>query len=45
MGGQYAASSFYGIDENSFKLMKWDTEESARETHAMPVQALRAHGN
>lgn len=24
VGAQYAASSFYGIDENSFKLMKWD---------------------
>lgn len=27
LGGQHTASSFYGIDENSFKLMKWDTEE------------------
>lgn len=45
MCGQYAASSFYGIDENSFKLIKWDTGESARETHVMPVQALRAQGN
>lgn len=45
MGGQYAASSFCGIDENSFKLMKWDTGESARETRVMPVQALRAQRN
>lgn len=45
MGGQYAVSSFCGIDENSFKLMKGDTGESARETHVMPVQALRAQTN
>lgn len=45
VGGQYAASSFCGIDENSFKLMKWDIEESTRETPVMPVQALKAQRN
>jgi len=45
VGGQHAASSFCGTDENSFKLMKWGTGESARETHVMTVQALKAQGN
>lgn len=45
VGGQYAASSFYGVDENSFKLMERETGGSARKTHVMPVQTLRACGN
>lgn len=45
VSGQYAASSFCRIDENSFKLLKWDTGESARETPVMPVQALKAQRN
>lgn len=45
MGRQYAASSFYEIDENSFKLKKWAPGESTEETHVIPVQALKAQGN
>lgn len=44
-GEQYAAPLFCGIDENSFKFMKRDTGDSARETHVMPVQALKAQRN